>query len=341
MSGALPSAEDLSTEPSPTRASSEINPAVKLRVLPQMITRELGLGDENYHSDGYDSDDSLYETRRQRYRREYLAIQETNPGHIPQSREEVEARIQKEESELAPVLVEPDRQRQGSCNGSLVTVMVMSNASNEELVLPCLHFIKHHELRALKDWLVSNHYVKKSAVISRTEKVLHCLELLQTGLRYETIAVIFSRTPRQVESSCHEVMEGLLELHGFTMIKARDQEMYTTLWGIWGRKFGDSQNQAAAACYYGFDWLDVGKVMVTLNLYIGRWREQGKFALEGPSLNWGKFFNAEGTGKFPRMDQPMQLQYSTIGSSDSDRSEDKGEEDDSGSLYEGCAVQTA
>ncbi|KAF2623026.1 hypothetical protein BU25DRAFT_313189, partial [Macroventuria anomochaeta] len=241
---------------------------------------------------------------------------------------EVEARLREEESELAPILIEPDRQREGSCDGSMVTNMVMNNVLNEDYVLPYLHFIKHHELRALKQWLVDNHYVRRSAVISRMEKVLHCLELLQTGCRYETIATIFSRTPRQVESSCHEVMEGLLELHGFTMIKARDQEMYATLWGIWSRKFGNPQNQHPAAHYYGFDWLDIGKVMVTLNLYIGRWREQGKFSLEGPSLNWGKFFDAEGTGRFPRMDQPLRLQYSTISSNSSDETNDKSEDDD-------------
>jgi hypothetical protein len=183
---------------------------------------------------------------------------------------------------------------------------------------------------------------EKSAVISRMEKVLHYFELLQTGCRYETIATVFSRTPRQVESSCHEVMEGLLEMHGFTMIKARDQEMYTTLWGIWCRKFASPQNQDASACYYGFDWIDFGKAMVTLNLYIGRWREQGKFALEGPSLNWGKFFGAEGTGKFPRMDQSLQLQYSAIGSNSSDETHDESEDDDDEcSIFDGGAVQTA
>jgi hypothetical protein len=177
------------------------------------------------------------------------------------------------------------------------------------------------------------------------EKVLHCIELLQTGNRYETIATIFSRTPRQVESSCREVMEGLLNLHGFTMIKARDQEMYTTVWGIWCRKYENPQNRHFfAEDYYGYHWTDIGKVMVTLNLYIGRWREQGKFALEGPSLNWGKFFDADGTGRFPRMDQPLRLQYSAISTVSSDITNDESEEedydDDDSSLYSGGAVQT-
>ncbi|KAH6643188.1 hypothetical protein C7974DRAFT_301930 [Boeremia exigua] len=285
---------------------------------------------------------------RAEQRKEWSVVEELDPVEAIIPRALVEARLREEEAETAPVLIEPDRQRQGSCDGSVVTDMVMNNVLNEDYVLPYLHFIKHHELRALKQWLVENHYVKRSAVISRTEKVLHCLELLQTGCRYETIATMFSRTPRQVESSCHEVKEGLLELHGFTMIKARDQEMYTTLWGLW-RKFGNPQDQHLATYYYGFDWLDVGKIMVTLNLYIGRWREQGKFSLEGPSLNWGKFFDAEGTGRFPRMDQPLRLQYSAISSfgnntsdeseEDEDEDEDKDSDDDS-SLYDDGSMKT-
>ncbi|KAJ4985426.1 hypothetical protein SVAN01_09086 [Stagonosporopsis vannaccii] len=348
MSGAQPSTDRLPAAPSPTRASSELMPTTVQRVQSRLVTYDQGLGDDGRYDGNYESDDSLYETRvrRQRaeQRKEWSVVEDLDPVRAATSKMEVEAQMRNEEAELAPILIEPDRIRQGSCDGSVVTDMVMNNVLNEDYVLPYLHFIKHHELRALKQWLVDNHYVKKSAVISRTEKVLHCLELLQTGRRYETIATIFSRTPRQIESSCHEVMEGLLELHGFTMIKARDQEMYTTLWGIWCRKFGNPQNQHLAAYYYGFDWLDVGKVMVTLNLYIGRWREQGRFSLEGPSLNWGKFFDAEGTGRFPRMDQPLRLQYSTISSSSGDITSDESDDSDNGdnsSLYDGGAARTS
>ena len=343
MSSALLSAERLPAEPSPTRASSEVMPATKLRALPRLLTYPQGLRDDEQYNGGYDSDDSLYETRIRRHRAEQRkhnsAIDDIDPDPMP-TRIEVEARLREEEAEKAPMLMEPDRRRQGSLDGSTVTDMVMNNVLNDDCVLPYLHFIKHHELRALKQWLVDNNYLRKSAVISRMEKVLHCLELLQTGCRYETIATIFSRTPRQVESSCHEVMEGLLEMHGFTMIKARDQEMYTTLWGIWCRKFALPQDQQPAAYYYGFDWLDVGKVMVTLNLYIGRWREQGRLALEGPSLNWGRFFDAAGTGRFPRMDQPLRLKYSAISSTSSDETVEQSDEEDDLETFEGGAVQT-
>lgn len=316
------------------------------RRLPRLITQgQEVIGDYRYDG-AYESDDSLYETRIRRHRAEqrkqWSVVEELDPVQATLPKAEVQARLREEEEERAPILIEPDRQRQGSCDGSMVTDMVMNSVLNHDYVLPYLHHIKHHELRALKQWLVENHYVRKSSGISRMEKVLHCMELLQTGNRFETIATVFSRTPRQVQSSCHEVIEGLLEMHGFTMIKARDQEMYTPLWGLWGRKYENPQNQHVAEYYYGYDWVDIGKVMVTLNLYIGRWREQGKFSLEGPSLNWGKFFDADGTGRFPRMDQPLRLQYSAISTNSSDATNDESEEedyDDDTSLYDGGAVQ--
>lgn len=349
MSGALPSTERLPTNPSPTRASSEVIAMTSPRRLPRLRTRGQGIVDDYCYDGAYDSDDSLYETRvrRQRaeQRKQWSVVEELDPVEATIPKAEVEARLWEEEEEQAHILIEPDRQRQGSCDGATVTDLVMNGILNHDYVLPYLHYIKHHELRALKQWLVHHGYVTRSSGIGRMEKVLHCIELLQTGNRYETIATIFSRTPRQVESSCHEVMDGLLELHGFTMIKARDQEMYTTLWGIWCRKYENPQNRDfLAEYYYGYHWTDIGKAMVTLNLYIGRWREQGKFSLEGPSLNWGKFFNADGTGRFPRMDQPLRLQYSAISTVSSDITNDESAEedydDDDSSLYSGGAVQT-
>jgi adenosyl cobinamide kinase/adenosyl cobinamide phosphate guanylyltransferase len=349
MSGALPSTERLPANPSLIRASPEIIPITSPRRLPRLITHGQGTAGDNCYDGAYDSDDSLYENRVRRHRAEqrkhWSVVEDLDPVQATLPKAEVEARLWEEEEEQAHILIEPDRQRQGSCDGATVTDLVMNGILDHDYLLPYLHHIKHHELRALKQWLVVNNYVTRSSGISRMEKVLHCIELLQTGNRYETIATIFSRTPRQVESSCREVMEGLLNLHGFTMIKARDQEMYTTVWGIWCRKYENPQNRHFfAEDYYGYHWTDIGKVMVTLNLYIGRWREQGKFALEGPSLNWGKFFDADGTGRFPRMDQPLRLQYSAISTVSSDITNDESEEedydDDDSSLYSGGAVQT-
>jgi hypothetical protein len=283
------------------------------------------------YNGGHVSDDSLLKARR-RNRRPYREQKKDSPieiaktEHFPQPKDEIIGRLQVEEARNLPTLGDPDRKRQGSCNGFMVADMVMSGIIDERFVLPYFHYIKHHEVRALKQWLSDKKYITKTDGISRIEKVLHCIHLLQTGCRYETLAVIFSRTPRQVEESCHQVMEGLLNLHGFTMIKAHDQEMYTTLWGIWER-FESPENQPQAEYYYGFDWLDIGKVMVTLNLYIGRWREQGRFALSGPSNRWGRYFGAEGTGRFPRMTQGARVVYS------SDESEDDSDRESSDSDY--------
>jgi hypothetical protein len=276
------------------------------------------------YNGGHVSDDSLYKARRRnrkQYRKENLKNDspieptEQTMEQFPQPKDKIVSRLHVEEARTSSTLGDPDRKRQGSCNGFMVADMVMSGIVDERFVLPYFHYIKHHEVRALKQWLSDKKYITKTDGISRIEKVLHCIHLLQTGCRYETLAVIFSRTPRQVEQSCHEVMEGLLNLHGFTMIKTHDQEMYTTLWGIWER-FDSPENQPQAEYYYGFDWLDIGKVMVTLNLYIGRWREQGRFALSGPSDRWGRYFGAEGTGRFPRMTQGARVVYSSDESSD-------------------------
>ena len=287
------------------------------------------------YNGGHVSDDSLWNARR-RNRRPYREekkkdspIENTKTGHFPQPKDEIIRRLQVEEARNLPTLGDPDRKRQGSCNGFMVADMVMSGIVDERFVLPYFHHIKHHEVRALKQWLSDKKYITKTHGISRIEKVLHCIHLLQTGCRYETLAVIFSRTPRQVEQSCHQVMEGLLNLHGFTMIKRHDQEMYTTLWGIWER-FESLENQPQAEYYYGFDWLDIGKVMVTLNLYIGRWREQGRFALNGPSNRWGRYFGAEGTGRFPRMTQGARVVYSSDEDEDEDDSASDSDSDGDG-----------
>ena len=201
ISGALSLTKRMPVAPSPTRASSFRGMP---RKPPRLVTYNKWYEGDGGYNGGYDSDDSLYETRLQRHRAEqrkgWSVVEDLDPIHATIPRVKVEARIRAEEAELAPVLIDPDRQRQGSCDGWTVTDMVMNNVVNEDYVLPYLRFIKHHELRALKQWLVDQRYLKKSAVVSRMEKVLHYFELLQTGFRYETIATVFSRTPRQVES---------------------------------------------------------------------------------------------------------------------------------------------
>ncbi|KAI8933794.1 hypothetical protein NX059_009502 [Plenodomus lindquistii] len=211
-----------------------------------------------------------------------------------QSKVDVKRRIHQEEINWKFALNEADTIRQGSCDGSSIAAMVMSGFQDDGLVLPNLHYIKVHELRALIEWMTETQAVTGSESMSCVEKVLHCVQLLQSGCRYESLAVIFSRSPRQIKMSCLQVMGGLLRLHGETVNKTAGQEMYMPLWKIW-RKFEATEGRAGA--YYGFRWMEVAKVLVTLNLYIGRWRMQGMFATDGPTFLWGRFFvSPSGTG---------------------------------------------
>ncbi|CAO2658038.1 Nn.00g072980.m01.CDS01 [Neocucurbitaria sp. VM-36] len=213
---------------------------------------------------------------------------------FPRPRASVKLRLQHEEASHNLTLDAPEKARRGSCNGSTITNMIMCGVEDHRFVLPYFHYIKHHEVRALKTWLAERRYVKRSGVISRMEKVLHCIQLLQTGCRYETIAVIFSRSPRQIKESCHEVMTGLLQLYYDTVNtdRATDQvkDMYMPLWGLWAKY--DVMKEKAAV-YYGYQLTEVAKVLGALNIYIGRWRMQGGFAVDGPVFSWGWMFVVE------------------------------------------------
>jgi hypothetical protein len=221
------------------------------------------------------------------------SFQETNPEKIPQPREEVKRRVQREECNQEPALSDPDRVRRGSCNGFMITEMTMKGVDDPRFVLPYLHYMKNHELRYLKDWLANKGHVRGSGTVSRTEKCLLCIQLLQTGCRYETLAVIHSRSPHQVKDACTEVMQGLLQWHQKTVgdVEMDDQAKYIGLWGIWG-KYAVSDGRAGL--YFGIDWSHLAKVLLALNLYMGRWRMQGQFAMDGPAFEWGKFFVPQG-----------------------------------------------
>jgi hypothetical protein len=241
-----------------------------------------------------------------------LHAQETNPEKIPQPRDEVKRRIQNEGENQEITLRDPDRVRRGSCNGFMITEMTIKGVDDPRFVLPYLHYMKIHELRYLKEWLANAGYINSSGTITRMEKCLLCIQLLQTGCRYEALAVIHSRSPLQVNEACKEVMQGLLHWHRKTVDDDQigDQAKYIGLWDIW-EKFVVSDGRAAL--YYGIDWTSLAKVLVALNIYMGRWRMQGKFAMDGPAFVWGKFFvpksndqasdRVDGVGKEGRIDQ--------------------------------------
>jgi hypothetical protein len=225
---------------------------------------------------------------------ESLHLPATHPQKIPQPRDEVKLRIQQEEANMDPILRDPHRARRGSCNGFMITEMTMRAIEDARFVLPYLHYMKIHELRAIKEWLSNAEFIVSSGSMSRMEKALLCIQLLQTGCRYEALAVIHSRSPHEVMESCNEVMRALLKWYRMTVDDddIGNQAEYIVLWGIW-HKYTVSDGKAGE--YFGFDWTCLAKVLVSLNVYMGRWRMQGKFAMDGPAFAWGKFFVPNGS----------------------------------------------
>jgi hypothetical protein len=253
--------------------------------------------------------------------------EETNPERWPQPRDEVIVRLQNEEANTSLHIRDAHKARRGSCNGFMVTDMVMSGVEDESFVLPYLHHIKHHEVRALKKWLTCNKLVHRSGTLSRMEKVLHAMQLLQTGSRYESIAVLFSRAPRQVRESCHEVLAGMLDLYDATVDESVVAEVYAPLWGITKRcALGEDAERAER--YFGFRWTEVAKVLIALNLYIGRWRGS-KSPFEGQPFPWGRFLGVEEAGMVVEEEQEQ----------DSSEASQRGASTSSSSPYEEPIIQ--
>jgi hypothetical protein len=202
----------------------------------------------------------------------------------PRQRVEVIARLQEEENNTALQILRADETRQGSADGSMITYMIMSGAIDHRFVLPYLAYIKRREVRGLKDWLAERELVTKSGGTSRIEKVLHCVQMLQTGMRYESIAVIFSRSPEEVAEACHEVVDGLLQLYEETERDGEgEEEVHARRWGVAKRYEVNKRAQE----YFGFSWEAVQKVLVALNAFIGRYGES-QSTREG-KVWWGRF----------------------------------------------------
>jgi hypothetical protein len=210
--------------------------------------------------------------------------------HLTRTRAEVEQSCEEEEGGDLATLRDPDRQREGSMSGYYATLYIMCGINDAAVVLPKLRFIKIHEVRELRTWLTENKYIKRSDGISRMEKLLQLLILLQEGYRIEKLAVLFSRTPNQVHAACREVMSGLLELHSETLLPRR-QPTCDGLWKISVMFFNTDEVVSRATGYYGWDMMDLIKVLVTLNVFIGRYRQQGQFSLIGPYFHWWRSFH--------------------------------------------------
>ncbi|KAF2259811.1 hypothetical protein CC78DRAFT_591421 [Lojkania enalia] len=188
------------------------------------------------------------------------------PVISPRPKYEVVANLLDEEKHLSePLMVEPDRIRQGSTCGWICTHEIICGIEDNRCIRPKLAFMKVYEVKALKGWLAENKYLQRSGGISRLEKLLHLLFALQDGVRLEVIAVLFSRSPRQI-SDCMEVFEGLMEMHSETMLPAVvDRPLYDHLWKIVGR-YATVGLAARSQQYYPWEAEDLYKVVQQLPL---------------------------------------------------------------------------
>ena len=87
--------------------------------------------------------------------------------------------------------------------------------------------------------------------------------------------------------ACQEVFSALLELHSETVLPAPSvtkQYLYQHVWDVIGRyeryKGGD---------YYPWSLVDLQKVVIALNFFMGRFRKQGQMELDGPMMPWGDY----------------------------------------------------
>lgn len=213
---------------------------------------------------------------------------EALPTKLAPTRKEVQKTCSEEETCTTIALCDPERKREGSMPGLSVTYAILAGIDDPMHCLPRLRFIKIHEVKRLKEWLTEELHLGRSGEISRVEKMLHLIFILQEGWRMETIAVLFSRTPLEVYSSCHDVFNRLLEMHSETALEWHQPTCYH-LWKI-APKFLDKSSTNRWERYYHWKKPDVFSVLVTLNMYIGRYRQQGKVALDGPYQHWWRHF---------------------------------------------------
>jgi hypothetical protein len=211
----------------------------------------------------------------------------------PRPRTEVIASLQHEESRTSLHVEYPDTVRRGSADGFTITYMIMSGAIDHRFVLPYFAYIEHREVRGLKNWLADRDIVTKNGGVSRIEKVLHCVQMLQTGMRYESIAVVFSRSPQEVVGACREVMGGLLEMHEEMVGDGEgEDEVNGKRWGIAKRY---EVNQGAEE-YFGYSWSVVQKMLVALNTFIARYRGSQSTVLRRNRVWWGRFEDTASNG---------------------------------------------
>jgi len=117
---------------------------------------------------------------------------------VPKPRDEVIAGMSGEMHRASVTLHDPNREREGSSSSWLTTLAIMSGLEDGRYVLPILTFLKIHEVRDLKKWLIDRGFLPSFGSLSRIERVLHFIFVLQS-YRLEAVAVIFSQSPKHVE----------------------------------------------------------------------------------------------------------------------------------------------
>ncbi|KAF2868546.1 hypothetical protein BDV95DRAFT_609472 [Massariosphaeria phaeospora] len=250
----------------------------------------------NGNDDGNDDSETLNTDSLDSLRKRIVMVL----GKPLRAMREVEEAVHSENSVESVEIQHVNRTRKGSTDGWKMTVLISGNHKREGFYIPTLAYIKPHEAKALKQWLGDHGYLHAYPHIGRMEKFLYLLFVLQNGYRFEAVAVMFSRTPREVKSSCDEVFQGLLQMYAQTEVPAevpQEYHVHCRLWRISERYGYGGDLDAAVVPENCFPWskAEVANVLVALSLYVGRYRAQSQSSLQGPWIDWAKYLYPEQT----------------------------------------------
>ena len=206
---------------------------------------------------------------------------------------EVVRSIREEEAVSSITMNNMHEKRQGSADGWNISNAIMSGSDDWHIYVPKLECIKLHEVRALKHWLSARGHLERTGKITRIEKLLYFLILCQLGCRFESIAVAFSRTPKQVLQACIEVFEGLSDFYSESARPSNYHDkpfyyLYEHLWRILGN-YPLRVDDTTGEKYYPWQYRSLCRAIIGLNMFIGRYRSHGRLSLNGEIYDWGRF----------------------------------------------------
>jgi hypothetical protein len=200
----------------------------------------------------------------------------------------------KENLEISIEIIDSDRVRIGSAPSWFIADAIQKFKRNTKFLVPHSKYIKPHEIRAFTEFLEDRGCLQHFGSCPMMERLMYLLILLEEGCRFEVIAVYFSRAPNDIVSACLEVSDGILELHDEMVLPPSkhgtpaQKYLYEHCWQIVQTHPARSE-EGSGRQYYPWSFDELCKMLVTLNIFIGRFRRQGRFALDGPILNWGKY----------------------------------------------------